>query len=168
MYTIKINEQQECTVEQTADSKFLLDGHEFSPDLLEVKPGIFHLILNHRSYLAEVISNNAAEKTFQIRINGNTYRLKAQDRFDALLHELGMDNLSSRKADDLKAPMPGLVVEVAVTEGMEVKQGDKLVVLEAMKMENILKAPADAVIRKVNVSKGKTVEKNEVMVVFES
>jgi acetyl/propionyl-CoA carboxylase alpha subunit len=62
--------------------------------------------------------------------------------------------------------MPGLVVEVAVTEGQQVMKGDKLVVLEAMKMENILKASADAVVKKVSAVKGKTVEKNEILVLF--
>ena len=77
-----------------------------------------------------------------------------------------MDALHAKKAADLKAPMPGLVVEVSVSEGQEIKKGDKLVVLEAMKMENILKSPADGVVKKVNVKKGNTVEKNEVLILF--
>ena len=77
-----------------------------------------------------------------------------------------MDSLQSKKISDLKAPMPGLVVEVAVVDGQEVSKGDRLVVLEAMKMENILKAPADAIIKKVNVKKGSTVEKNEMLILF--
>ena len=77
-----------------------------------------------------------------------------------------MDLLTSNKASDLKAPMPGLVVDVTVSPGDQVKKGDKLLVLEAMKMENILKAPADATVKGVNISKGKTVEKNEVLIQF--
>jgi biotin carboxyl carrier protein len=57
-------------------------------------------------------------------------------------------------------------VEVCVSEGQEVKKGDKLVVLEAMKMENILKAPADSVVKKISITKGQTVEKNEALILF--
>ena len=57
-------------------------------------------------------------------------------------------------------------MEVSVTEGQELKKGDKVLVLEAMKMENILKAPDDAVVKKVHVAKGNTVEKNAVLITF--
>jgi biotin carboxyl carrier protein len=63
--------------------------------------------------------------------------------------------------------MPGLVLDVRVKEGDEVKKGDPLLVLEAMKMENILKSPAHAKIKKINVNKGQAVEKNQVLVSFE-
>lgn len=113
------------------------------------------------------MSANSTEKTFLIRIHGNIYKVQVADRFDALLRDMGMDMAQSRKASDIKAPMPGLVSEVSVEEGQTIKKGDKLIVLEAMKMENILKAPEDGVIKKVVVSKGKTVEKNEVLITFQ-
>ena len=90
-----------------------------------------------------------------------------KDRFDGLLHDLGMDMQSSAKLDNLKAPMPGLVLEVRVSEGQEVKKNDPIIVLEAMKMENILKAHADGVVKNISVKKGDKVEKNQVMVNFQ-
>jgi len=166
MYKIKINDQSELTLETGKDGSYSINKETVHPDILEVKPGIFSVIMNNQSHNAEVIRRDDKEKVFHIRVNGNVYKVQARDRYDELLHELGLDNLKSKKAANLKAPMPGLVVEVAVKEGDEVKQGDRLVVLEAMKMENILKAPADAVIKKINVSKGNAVEKNEVLIVF--
>jgi biotin carboxyl carrier protein len=77
-----------------------------------------------------------------------------------------MDKLHSAKVNELKAPMPGLVLDIVVSEGQEVKKGDALVVLEAMKMENILKSPADVVVKKISVKKGTAVEKNQVLVLF--
>ncbi len=148
------------------DGTIKLDDKKLKPDIFEVRDGVFHVIINNRSYNAELVQHNPEEKTFSIRVNNNIYSVLLQDKYDELLKELGLDSQSSRRAADLKAPMPGLVVEVAVAEGQEVKKGDKLIVLEAMKMENILKASADATVKKVNAVKGRTVEKNETLIVF--
>ena len=86
---------------------------------------------------------------------------------DELLHELGMDAIASTKVNDLKAPMPGLVLDILVKEGEKINKGDTLIVLEAMKMENSLKAIADATVKKISVKKGNTVEKNQVLVHLE-
>jgi biotin carboxyl carrier protein len=75
-----------------------------------------------------------------------------------------MDAGSAQKVGDLKAPMPGLVVDIPVKEGDVVKKGDTLVILEAMKMENALKAVGDAVVKKINVKKGQAVDKNTLLV----
>jgi biotin carboxyl carrier protein len=99
-----------------------------------------------------------------LRINGKDFDVQLRDRYDDLLHELGLDTITAAKISDLKAPMPGLVVDILVQENSVVKKGDTLVILEAMKMENSLKATADTIVKKVLVKKGQAVEKNEVLV----
>ena len=69
---------------------------------------------------------------------------------------------------DIKAPMPGKVLSVVVTEGDEVKKGDAILILEAMKMENVLKAEGDCIIKKVLVNKEESVEKNQVLIELDS
>jgi acetyl/propionyl-CoA carboxylase alpha subunit len=167
MYKISVNGKSEIPAEISRDGSVTLSGEKIIADIITIRDGLFHIIADGKSYNAEITGHNRDEKTFTIRVNNNTYHVKVSDQYDALLHELGMDVKASGKAIDLKAPMPGLVVEVAVREGAEVKKGDKLVVLEAMKMENILKAPADAVVKKILIEKGRSVEKNEVLVVFQ-
>jgi biotin carboxyl carrier protein len=88
------------------------------------------------------------------------------DQFDELLHQLGMDSQNTSKIAELKAPMPGLVLRILASEGDEVMKGGNLLVLEAMKMENIIKAPADVVIKSIRVIAGDKVEKNQVMIIF--
>jgi len=67
----------------------------------------------------------------------------------------------------LPAPMPGLILEVKVSDGDKVAKGDPLVIIEAMKMENVIKAPADGVVKTVNVAQGDSVEKGDQMLEFE-
>jgi acetyl/propionyl-CoA carboxylase alpha subunit len=146
---------------------FSIDGEtEKGIDLIEVKQGIFHIIKDNKSYNAEVLKANHEEKNFVIRVNGNKYTVQLKDKYDDLLKELGIEGTSAKKVKELKAPMPGLVVDIRVNEGDEIKKGDALVVLQAMKMENILKSPADAIIKKIHVKKEDTIEKNQILISF--
>jgi biotin carboxyl carrier protein len=63
--------------------------------------------------------------------------------------------------------MPGMVLDVKVTEGDAVKKGDALLVLEAMKMENIIRSTGAGVVKKIHVKKGVAVEKSQVLIRFE-
>ena len=166
MYKITINDDKFITSEPVADGAFKVDGTSVQPDIIEIRKGVFHVILENQSYNAEVLRHDADEKTFHIRVNNNTYKVAVKDRYDELLKALGMDAVSSGKAADLKAPMPGLVVEVSVKEGQEVKKGDTLVVLEAMKMENNIKALGDGVVSNIPIKAGDKVEKNQVLIKF--
>ena len=135
-------------------------------DAVELRPGAFHVLRDGVSYNVEVVKSDAAEKTFAVKINGRLYEVKAQDRFDLLLQQMGMSNANSQRIKDLKAPMPGLILDIKVTEGQAVQKGDPLLILEAMKMENVIKAPADGTVKTVKVRKGESVEKGHVLLVF--
>ncbi len=156
MFKAKVNNKYE----------FEVAGNEKGIDLIEVKDGIFHIIKDNKSYNAEVLKTNKEEKSFTIRVNGNKYTVQLKDKYDELLEKLGMSNAASAKVKEAKAPMPGLVVDVRVKEGDTVKKGDALVVLQAMKMENILKCPADVTIKKVHVKKDDVIEKNQLLISF--
>lgn len=166
MLKIKVNDTFNFEVDGNS-LKTLVNGNEVMPDILPVKPNHFHLLNKGKSYRAEVVDFNQQEKTCLIKVNSNLYSLEIKDQFDELLHRLGMDNLNSVKVAELKAPMPGLVLKLLVTEGQEVKKGDNLLVLEAMKMENIIKAPADVKVKSIKIKPSDKVEKNQVMILFE-
>lgn len=66
--------------------------------------------------------------------------------------------------DPINSPMPGTIVNVKVKAGQDVKKGDVLVILEAMKMENEIKAPKDGKVTSVNVNKGESVDTGTLLV----
>lgn len=165
MYHIKANEKFDFEI-SSEKGNWSVNGSPAVLDELKVKDGTFHVLHEQHSYQVEVVGFSKAEKKALIKVNGNSYEIQIKDRFDELLHQLGMDNLHSQKVADLKAPMPGLVLNVFVKEGDTVQKGDNLFVLEAMKMENIIKAPADAQIKQIKITSGDKVEKNQVMILF--
>jgi biotin carboxyl carrier protein len=136
-------------------------------DVINTRKNLFHIIRNNKSYNAEVVSVNKEDKTVTVKINNNQYVVELKDRYDELLHELGMDSVASTKMNDLKAPMPGMVLKVLVKEGDEVKKGDSLLVLEAMKMENLLKAQGNGKVKAIKIKPGDKVEKNWLLMGFE-
>ncbi|MBK8364577.1 MAG: biotin/lipoyl-binding protein [Bacteroidetes bacterium] len=149
---------------ESENGSFSIDNKAFNADVLEFREGKFHILQDNRSYTAEIISFDKDEKSFEIKVNSNIYIVKVQDRFDQLLKQMGIDATAGKKVNDIKAPMPGMVLQVMVESGQQIKKGDAIVVLEAMKMENILKSPSDGVVKTVKVIKGDKVEKNQVMV----
>jgi biotin carboxyl carrier protein len=169
MYSIKVNDSND----HKSDLK--LKGNDFEGHLnevlvkgsfIKVNEFQYHLIYNDQSFNVDVMKSNHAEKTMVLKINSVKYTIELKDKYDELLHSLGMDNVASAKVNQVKAPMPGMVLNILVHEGNEVKKGDVLLVLEAMKMENMLKSPTDGVIKKIAVQKGNAVEKNQLLIQF--
>ncbi len=166
MYRIKVNDSFdfEASVKQGVVT---MNGTEVKADIAKLDAANYHVISqNYSSHQVEVVAFDAAEKTATIKVNGNNYQLTAKDQFDALLEQLGLTNLNSNKVSDIKAPMPGLVLKVLVTEGDEIKKGDSLFILEAMKMENIIKAPADATVKTIKIKPADKVEKGQLLILF--
>ncbi|MDR3694039.1 acetyl-CoA carboxylase biotin carboxyl carrier protein subunit [Mucilaginibacter sp.] len=165
MYQVKVNDKYNFEVEKNEDG-LLIDNEKIAADVKQLNNTAYHILNNLQSYNAEVISFNGVEKTAEIKVNNNIYTVTAKDQFDILLDKLGLSNLNATKVSEIKAPMPGMVLKVFVNEGMEIKKGDNLFVLEAMKMENIIKAPADVLVKTVKIKPGDKVEKGQILMLF--
>ncbi len=155
--------------EKGTDKKtsLFLNDNLVESDIQKISDREFHVLRNNKSYRVEVLKTDYEAKEFEIRINGNIHILKAKDRMDLLLESLGMENATSAKVSDLKAPMPGLVLDILIEEGATTEKGTPLMILEAMKMENVLKAAGEGKIKSISVKKGQNVEKGAVLIEFE-
>jgi len=161
-----LGKEKEYKVE-ISESDILLDNESFNLDLITNNNGTHHAIHNSKSFNIEVVAANYSTKEFQIKINDNLYSLSAKDKYDDLLEKLGMDSLDEDVAEDLKAPMPGLVIDIKAEPGQEIEKGDLLLVLEAMKMENNIKSPNAGIVKSIEIEQGQAVEKNQVLITFE-
>jgi biotin carboxyl carrier protein len=162
---VKVNEQYNFDIELNKNS-ILVNGSEVKIDSRQTAEKHTHVIYNHRSYNIEIVEQNRKDKTCTVKVNGNIYEIEIEDSYDQLLKQLGMDNTQASKIRSVNAPMPGLVLNIMVSEGTTVAKGDSLLILEAMKMENMIKSPADGIVKKISVAKGDKVEKNEVLIEF--
>lgn len=144
----------------------LLNETPFNWDITPIGANTYHIIHNYKSYTAELVQADYQAKAFTFKINGTTHTVSVKDQFDLLLDKLGMSNANTQKVNDVKAPMPGLILEIKVQPGQEVKKGDPIMILEAMKMENILKSPGDGIVKEIKVAVKQNVEKNQVLILF--
>lgn len=163
MIKAKVNDKRDYTITEK-DEQIEINGEAVQPDVYRIDEHRMHLLLNNTSYNVEVASFDAETKTYTVKVNGQKHIVGVKDRFDILLEQMGMADLAANKVNDIKAPMPGLVLKMLIAEDAEFKKGDAILILEAMKMENVIKAPADGVVKEILVKAGDKVEKNQVMV----
>lgn len=127
----------------------------------------FHIINDHQSINASLLAVDWAKKQFTIEINGNHYQLHIEDEYEQLIHKMGLEVGGTQKIGNIQAPMPGLILDILVIPGQEVNEGDQILILEAMKMENVLKASGSGIIKTIAVSKGDAVEKGQLLIEME-
>lgn len=166
MLQISTGLAQGWEVDFSTTDAIILNGQPFAWDFAALGEGRYHVLHNGKSYNAELVAADYPTKTFVLKINGQCIELQAKDRFDQLLDRMGLGNTTAAKVNELKAPMPGLIIAIRVQPGQAVQKGDPLLVLEAMKMENILKAPTDGVVSSIKVELRTNVTKGQVLVQF--
>jgi biotin carboxyl carrier protein len=164
MFTASVNSHSfEVTLEETG---VCVDQIPLGWDLVKISQGTFHILLNQQGYRAEVVKMDFAAKSCTLKINNKMYEVRLKDKFDLLLEKMGLNNNVAGKVNAVKAPMPGLIIDLRVSAGDRVSPGDPLIILEAMKMENIIKSTGEGVVKSVLVAKGASVEKGQVLIEF--
>ncbi len=166
MYKAKVNGHFEFEIDREKD-RLRINGEAADWDMLPLREGRFSILHKGKNYDAEIIERHPAEKSFRIRINNGIYKVRLKDPYDQLLEKMGFQSGAALSVKELKAPMPGLVLDLKVAAGTAVKKGDALLVLEAMKMENVLKAESDATVKEIHIKDGDAVEKNQILLEFE-
>lgn len=166
MLQLTVNEQAAHEI-TTHNGQLLLDGTPAEWDIRELPNGIISVLHNGQSYSAIVESIDIKNKSIAISINGMVHTITVKEPIDLLLSSMGLDMQSLHKAEPVKAPMPGMVLKILVQPGQQINKGDGLLILEAMKMENILKAGSSATVKAIKVSPNTAVEKGTVLIELE-
>lgn len=135
-------------------------------DIIDLGSNIYSVLHNHKSHEISISKIELETRTISLTIDGVATQVKYSTKIDLLLEQMGIDTSASSKISILKAPMPGLVVDWFVKEGDSVQAGDKLLILEAMKMENVIKSAGEGTIKKIYPQKGVAVEKNQLLIEF--
>ncbi|MBN2549591.1 MAG: biotin/lipoyl-binding protein [Anaerolineales bacterium] len=154
--------EKEFLVEIIDEHQISLNGKIYAVDFDSIcDQPVYSLLIEGRSYEAYVYPGE--ERGWQVLFHGNSYPALVEDEAEKRLRVATTGGVSMGEEYHLKAPMPGLVVSVHVSEGQEVLKGDVLVVLESMKMQNELKAPRPGVVSRLRVKAGDNVEQHQVM-----
>lgn len=153
-YLIEVNDDHHVTV----------DGVLFEVDFESVNnQPVYSLILNGKSYEAYVAEGELPDE-LQVLIHGALHTARVEDEREKRLRAAAGGTAAATGEFHLKAPMPGLIVTVPVSEGQAVEKGDILVILESMKMQNELKSPRAGTVTRVKVKGGEGVEHHQILV----
>ena len=156
-YVIRINDK-EIQVTKTEAAQL---------DLAKISDSSFHLLHNHKGYKVTLLEIDDFRKTLSISVNGTIHTLEIEDEYDQQVKKIGLLSMASQKLNSVKAPMPGLILEILVTEGQAISEDTPLVVLSAMKMENVILSQGDGVIKHIGIKKNDTVEKGQLIIELE-
>jgi len=154
------------TVNATLDVR-LTKAQVTKLDAVEITPNNYHIIEDGKSFSARIQRADFQAKTYEVELQNEIYVVEIHNELDQLIKEMGFEVGVGKQVNEVKAPMPGLILDVLVSEGQMVKEDEPLLILEAMKMENVLASPRDGIIAAVEVAKGDAVDKNQLLIQFE-
>lgn len=135
-------------------------------DCVRIDSNTYHLLEKGVSHTITIIHADPANRRYTFKIDGEIKEVSMINNLDLLIEKMGLNSGHAKKQSQLHTPMPGLVTGIKITEGQEVEKGTPLIILEAMKMENVIVAPHHAVIKSINVSVGQAVEKGALLLEF--
>ena len=136
-------------------------------DVLRITDNSYHILQESKPFQIEIVNADFNQKRYSVKVNNNSYTIDIADGLDLLIKEMGFALASTKNIAAIMAPMPGLILQINVKEGQEVEEGEQLLILEAMKMENIITSPRKGVVKKIAVKKGEAVEKKCLLIEFE-
>lgn len=166
-YRVRIaDEDIDLDVRHSGDStEVTLGDRAMAADLVRIAGSpVYSLVLDGRSY---EVSAHRRDGRFELAIRGENYRASVLDERAMRIAEATGDAVAQQSGETVHAPMPGIVVGIAVEVGSEVEPGQGVVTLEAMKMENELKASVGGVVKAIKVEVGQGVSQGEPLVVIE-
>lgn len=166
MLQTTINNKSNFAVEQV-DGQWMINDSPAALDIQVQPNGLISVLLDNKSYTATVEKVDTKSKELVLKIDGQPYTVAIKEPIDQLLSSMGLDLKAMQKIEPVKAPMPGMVLKVLVEPGQQINKGDGLLILEAMKMENVLKATGTATVKAIKINERTAVEKGTILIELE-
>jgi|LGOV01.1.fsa_nt_gb acetyl/propionyl-CoA carboxylase alpha subunit len=154
-------------LDKDSESKGEINSELFDFEIESENEDNFKIRMQDKNYDLDIISVNEENKNIEVLVNGKLFNITLKDQYDKLISSLGLGKKNNNNEKNIKAPMPGLVIKLLVKQNEEIIEGQHLLVLEAMKMENIIKANSSGKLKSININIGDAVEKNEVLLEVE-
>jgi biotin carboxyl carrier protein len=159
-YITTIDDKQ-FTVEIIDEKHVSVDGKIYEIDFESVAgQPVYSLIVDGRSHESYIYQG---DDNWQVLMRGRLYPVQVEDEREKRLRAAAGGGVAETGEFHLRAPMPGLVVAIPVTEGQPVKRGQVILILESMKMQNELKAPRDGTVGRIRIRPGETVEQKQTL-----
>ena len=157
-YSVKVGDDFDFTLSKDTIS---------SLDLIKTGDNAYHLLQNGASYHLKILHSDFNRGKYTLSVNGTEFETSILTPLDELIKKMGFAVNAGKNVDSISAPMPGLILDILVEEGQEVSEEDQLLILEAMKMENIITSPRSGVIKSIHISKGEAVDKKQLLIEFQ-
>ncbi len=158
IYVNSANSEFEIDLNDNLENRILVNDNEYQYDLLELGGRRYSLLLNNKSYTLHHIRN---ETNHHLQVDNNHFILAVEDEHQRKIKKLFKNVTAVPQIQIIKAPIPGLVIKIIAQEGCVVEAGAPLLILEAMKMENIIKATCACRVNEIAVKEKQTVEINQ-------
>ncbi|MCF0190750.1 MAG: biotin/lipoyl-binding protein [Marinilabiliaceae bacterium] len=162
LIAVGANENETYEFQVDNSYQFSTKGQKLKVEMIEEADGILMFACEGVRYPAEIVS--VRQNTYEVMVNGVSYTFTIETPFSLKRRQILAANAPVKETEEVRTPMPGKIVSVAVKVGQEVNQGDPLLVLEAMKMQNTLTAPTKGVVTLVNAKEGTNVGKDELLI----
>lgn len=154
-------DEREYIIEILNEKQITIDGvtHDIDFEPLSEQP-VFSLLIDGKSFEGLILST---EEGWQVLLQGSLHTIQVEDERERRLRAAAGEGQVQETEYHLKAPMPGLVISIPIEDGTQVAQGDVLVILESMKMQNELKSPRDGVVSRIRVAPGDSVDPKQII-----
>lgn len=156
---------QEYKIEIISDNQVVINGERYSFDFQVLRQLLsYSLLIEGDSYEINVYQDNGI---WEVLLRGKHFSVNVEDEREKRMRLAAGQGAVLEGAVTLLAPMPGLVIDIPAKEGQDVKEGDVLIILESMKMQNELRAPRDGKVSRIKVAENDNVERKEPLLVLE-
>ena len=158
--TIIEDKSVEMEFSESLDQLLINPNNELKIDCVQLSSNSYSLILNGKSHYLTI---NKQMDGYEVKVDHQTHLVQVQDEVDILLEIFGMESGTSSHAGEIHALIPGLVSRLFVKPGDKVEIGQKLLILEAMKMENEIDSPISGTIGNIYIKASDKVKKGELI-----